>query len=49
LGGWPSSEQVKQFLDVVAEAREPAVLVHCAPRAWSPHRHDGGGRNSSRS
>jgi protein tyrosine phosphatase (PTP) superfamily phosphohydrolase (DUF442 family) len=30
LGGWPSSEQVKQFLDLVQKPENQPVLVHCA-------------------
>lgn len=30
LGGWPSSEQIKNFLAVVKDARRQPVLVHCA-------------------
>jgi protein tyrosine phosphatase (PTP) superfamily phosphohydrolase (DUF442 family) len=30
LGGWPSSEDVKRFLAIVAEPQNQPVLVHCA-------------------
>ena len=30
LGGWPSAEQVKQFLDFVQAPANQPVLVHCA-------------------
>jgi protein tyrosine/serine phosphatase len=30
LGGWPSSEQVKQFLEITADHNRQPVLVHCA-------------------
>src|SRR5215218_8051230 len=30
LGGWPTAEQVKQFLDVVQRPENQPVLVHCA-------------------
>jgi protein tyrosine phosphatase (PTP) superfamily phosphohydrolase (DUF442 family) len=30
LGGWPTSEQVKQFLDFTRSAKFQPVLVHCA-------------------
>jgi protein tyrosine/serine phosphatase len=30
LGGWPSEEQVRQFLAVVADPNRRPVLVHCA-------------------
>jgi protein tyrosine phosphatase (PTP) superfamily phosphohydrolase (DUF442 family) len=30
LGGWPTSEQVKQFLDFVQKPQNQPVLVHCA-------------------
>jgi protein tyrosine phosphatase (PTP) superfamily phosphohydrolase (DUF442 family) len=30
LGGWPSTAQVRQFLELVAEAKRQPVLVHCA-------------------
>jgi protein tyrosine/serine phosphatase len=30
LGGWPTSEQVKQFLDLVQKPENQPVLVHCA-------------------
>ena len=29
-GGWPSTDQIKQFLDVVARPENRPVLVHCA-------------------
>jgi protein tyrosine/serine phosphatase len=30
LGGWPTSEQVREFLDIVADPTKRPVLVHCA-------------------
>jgi len=30
LGGWPSSQDVKRFLDVASDANKQPVLVHCA-------------------
>lgn len=30
LGGWPSSENIRQFLDLVDQPRNQPVLVHCA-------------------
>lgn len=30
LGGWPSSEQVKQFIEITADRSKQPVLVHCA-------------------
>ena len=30
LGGWPTSEDVKKFLAVVADKQNQPVLVHCA-------------------
>jgi protein tyrosine/serine phosphatase len=30
LGGWPTSDQVRQFLDVVKDPSRRPVLVHCA-------------------
>ena len=30
LGGWPSSEDVKHFLDFVSDKNNQPVLVHCA-------------------
>lgn len=30
LGGWPTSDDVRQFLSVVADKRNQPVLVHCA-------------------
>ncbi|HTW93676.1 MAG TPA: tyrosine-protein phosphatase [Tepidisphaeraceae bacterium] len=30
LGGWPSSEQVKEFLAIASDPRRQPVLVHCA-------------------
>jgi protein tyrosine/serine phosphatase len=30
LGGWPTAEQVKQFLEVVQRPENQPVLVHCA-------------------
>jgi protein tyrosine/serine phosphatase len=30
LGGWPTSEDVKKFLAIVADKQNQPVLVHCA-------------------
>jgi tyrosine-protein phosphatase SIW14 len=30
LGGWPTSEDVRRFLDIVQEKQNQPVLVHCA-------------------
>jgi protein tyrosine/serine phosphatase len=30
LGGWPSSDQIRQFLSVVNDPNQQPVLVHCA-------------------
>jgi protein tyrosine phosphatase (PTP) superfamily phosphohydrolase (DUF442 family) len=30
LGGWPTSDDVRKFLDVVQEKQNQPVLVHCA-------------------
>ena len=30
LGGWPTSDQIKQFLDIVQKPENQPVLVHCA-------------------
>lgn len=30
LGGWPSSEDVRRFLDVVSDKQNQPVLIHCA-------------------
>jgi tyrosine-protein phosphatase SIW14 len=30
LGGWPSSEEIRQFLHVAADPANQPVLVHCA-------------------
>jgi protein tyrosine/serine phosphatase len=30
LGGWPTGEQVKEFLDIVNDPSRQPVLVHCA-------------------
>ena len=30
LGGWPLSEQLKQFLDLAADPQRQPLLVHCA-------------------
>ena len=30
LGGWPTSEDVRRFFDIVSDAQNQPVLVHCA-------------------
>ena len=30
LGGWPTSDDVRRFFDIVADAQNRPVLVHCA-------------------
>jgi protein tyrosine phosphatase (PTP) superfamily phosphohydrolase (DUF442 family) len=30
LGGWPTSDQIKQFLGIVADPANRPVLIHCA-------------------
>ena len=43
LGGWPTTDDVRRFLDIASDKAKPSARDRALCPGRPPHRHDGGG------